>query len=139
MRTALTHAGLEHLVERLDDEDTWANVLSGGEQQRVSFARLLLHKPDIVVMDESTSALDTESQEKLMTGLGTLLPDSAIISVGHRAELESFHDRKFNLVRSQNGAKLISEEAPGPPVTIMNALIKRWRGPFAGRVRPGTG
>ena len=67
-------------------------MLSGGEQQRLAFARLFLHKPDIVVMDEATSALDTESQAMLMNMIGEELPETAIISVGHRAELEAFHE-----------------------------------------------
>jgi putative ATP-binding cassette transporter len=121
--------GLEHLHDRIDEEAPWSSVLSGGEQQRLSFARLLLHKPDIVVMDESTSALDTKSQNRLLTRLSQLLPDMAMISVGHRAELEEFHDRKVNLVRHDSGARLISGEPMGPPVSLITLLMQRWRGP----------
>ena len=134
IREALVNVGLEHLVERLDDDDIWASVLSGGEQQRLSFARLLLHKPDIVVMDESTSALDTDSQGELMRRIGELLSETAVISVGHRAELELFHDRKLNLVRQEGGARLISGELLGPPISLMTMLTRRWRGPRAVRV-----
>ena len=106
---ALKMVGLEHLTEKLDDkEGKWDRTLSGGEQQRLAFARLFLHKPDIVVMDEATSALDPESQAMLMEKLGERLPKTAIISVGHRPELEAFHERKVNLVRRKGGAKLIS-------------------------------
>jgi putative ATP-binding cassette transporter len=104
-------------------------VLSGGEQQRLAFARLLLHKPDIVVMDEATSALDTEGQGRLMKRLRELMPDMAIVSVGHRAELEEFHDRSLNLVRRQGGARLISGDALGPPVSLTTVLMKRLRSP----------
>jgi putative ATP-binding cassette transporter len=129
LRDALTEVGLEHLNDRIDEEAPWSSVLSGGEQQRLSFARLLLHKPDIVVMDESTSALDTKSQNRLLTRLSQLLPDMAMISVGHRAELEEFHDRKVNLVRHDSGARLISGEPMGPPVSLITLLMQRWRGP----------
>jgi vitamin B12/bleomycin/antimicrobial peptide transport system ATP-binding/permease protein len=129
MRDALKEVGLEHLVDRIDDDEPWASVLSGGEQQRLSFARLLLHKPDIVVMDESTSALDTDSQGKLMTRMSELLADTAMISVGHRAELEVFHERKLNLVRQEGGAKLMMGEPLGPPISLTTMLLKRWRGP----------
>lgn len=133
LKSALREVGLEHLIDRVDEEAPWSSVLSGGEQQRLSFARLLLHKPDIVVMDESTSALDTGSQNALLTRLSELLPDMAMISVGHRAELEEFHDRKVNLVRREGGARLISGEPFGPPVSLMTVLLQRWRGPAATR------
>ena len=124
--------GLEHLTEKLDDEEgKWDRTLSGGEQQRLAFARLFLHKPDIVVMDEATSALDPESQAMLMEKLGERLPNTAIISVGHRPELEAFHERKVNLVRRKGGAKLISHEVVAPPVNILSTFMKRWRAPSA--------
>jgi putative ATP-binding cassette transporter len=130
LRTALTEVGLEQLLDKVNDDEPWSNVLSGGEQQRLSFARLLLHKPDIVVMDEATSALDTDSQSHLMTRLRELLPKMAIISVGHRAELEEFHERKLNLVRREGGARLVPEEVVGPPVSLATMLMRRWRGPM---------
>ena len=124
--------GLEHLTEKLDDEEgKWDRTLSGGEQQRLAFARLFLHKPDIVVMDEATSALDPESQGMLMEKLGERLPKTAIISVGHRPELEAFHERKVNLVRRKGGAKLISHEVVAPPINILSTFMKRWRAPTA--------
>ena len=125
--------GLEHLVEKLDDEDgQWDRTLSGGEQQRLAFARLFLHKPDIVVMDEATSALDPESQAMLMEKLAERLPKTAIISVGHRPELEAFHERKVNLVRREGGAKLVPGEVVGAagqhPVDADEALARAARG-----------
>ena len=71
-------------------------------------------------MDEATSALDPESQAMLMEKLGERLPKTAIISVGHRPELEAFHERKVNLVRRKGGAKLISHEIVAPPVNILS-------------------
>jgi putative ATP-binding cassette transporter len=130
VRKVMADVGLDHLVDRLDEEDVkWSDILSGGEQQRLGFVRLLLLKPDIVVMDESTSALDTESQAKLMQHLGELLPHTAIISVGHRVELEAFHERKLNLVRHEGGARLVPG-AIGPPLSLAALLMKRWQGPF---------
>ena len=59
LQQALTRCGLKRLIPRLDDEEKWDKVLSGGEQQRIGFARLLVLRPDIVIMDEATAALDT--------------------------------------------------------------------------------
>lgn len=130
LKEALKTVGLEKVVDRIDEENVaWDQVLSGGEKQRLAFARLLLDKPDIVVMDEATSALDTESQSKLMTMIGEKLPELAIISVGHRAELEQFHERKYNLMRKKGGAKLVEGDMIAPPVGVVGLLLKRWRGP----------
>ena len=140
LREALKQVGLPHVIDRLDEEDVaWDQVLSGGEKQRLAFARLLLEKPDIVVMDEATSALDTESQAKLMTLIAKKLPELAIISVGHRAELEQFHERKMNLVKHEGGARLTAGEIIAPPISVMGLLMKRWRGPRGAMVEvPGA-
>ena len=58
LREALTRCGLRRLIPRMDDEEKWDKVLSGGEQQRIGFARLLVLQPGIVIMDEATAALD---------------------------------------------------------------------------------
>jgi len=127
---ALETVGLAHLTEKLDDKEAkWDRTLSGGEQQRLAFARLFLHEPDIVVMDEATSALDPESQAMLMNALAERLPKTAVVSVGHRPELEAFHERKVNLVRRKGGAKLMTGEVVAPPISIVSALMKRWRAP----------
>jgi putative ATP-binding cassette transporter len=97
-------------VDRIDDDAPWDQTLSGGEKQRIAFARLLIHKPHIIVMDEATSALDRQSQENLMNLIHEKLPETTIVSVGHREELEAFHDRKIVLEYKDGGARIISDE-----------------------------
>src|SRR5204863_9946777 len=141
LRDTLEMVGLGHVVEKLDDEEeTWDRILSGGEQQRLAFGRLFLHKPDIVVMDEATSALDNESQTALMTSLAEQLPRTAIISVGHRQELEQFHERKINLIRREGGAKLVPGEIVAPAISVLGNFMKRLRPvPAAAPVTPTAG
>jgi putative ATP-binding cassette transporter len=85
--------GLGHLANDLDRSENWAQLLSGGEQQRVAFARALLYRPDWLFMDEATSALPEEAQAGLYRLLAERLPDTTLVSIGHRASLAAFHAR----------------------------------------------
>ena len=107
---AFRQVGLEHLGDRLDHIGPWDQTLSGGEKQRLAFARIILHRPDIVVLDEATSALDPQSQDALMTLLITQFPETTIVSVGHRPELEAYHSRKITLARDPEGARIIGDD-----------------------------
>src|SRR6266705_1117562 len=108
---ALELVGLGHLTGRIDEEAPWDQTLSGGEKQRLAFARLLIVRPDIIVLDEATSALDAPSQEQLMRMISDQLPATTILSVGHRPELEAFHERKLMLERRAGGARLVRDLA----------------------------
>jgi len=115
METAkvLEKVELDHLAEHLDEEGPWDQILSGGEKQRLAFARLFLHRPDIIVLDEATAALDSRSQDRLMGLLSREFRDATVISIGHRPELAAFHQRKIVLERSRMGAKLVDGAAGG--------------------------
>ena len=89
---------LGHLVSRLDEVADWANVFSPGEQQRIAFARVLLTKPKVVFLDESTSALDEGQEFALYQALRTQLPDCIVVSVGHRSTLDQHHDKRLELL-----------------------------------------
>jgi putative ATP-binding cassette transporter len=94
VKEALVSVNLEEVLARVDGdlgrEVDWTNVLSLGEQQRVSFARLLLKKPIIAFLDEATSALDEPNERLLYDRLREL--NIAYVSVGHRSTLKQFHD-----------------------------------------------
>jgi putative ATP-binding cassette transporter len=106
---ALKKVGLAHLVEQLDEEGPWDQILSGGEKQRLAFARIFLHRPDIIVLDEATAALDSHSEDQLMELLCREFEHATVVSIGHRPELETFHGRKVVLQRGRRGAKLVSD------------------------------
>jgi vitamin B12/bleomycin/antimicrobial peptide transport system ATP-binding/permease protein len=113
MVAALRRCGLEACSERLDDEERWDRVLSLGEQQRLAFARALLHKPRWLFLDEATAALDEENQDAMMELLREELPDTAVVSIGHRPGLDRHHDRVLVLEPSPEGAVLTAPEQAG--------------------------
>ncbi|MGA8640287.1 ABC transporter ATP-binding protein/permease [Candidatus Binatus sp.] len=93
----------------LDAELNWADLLSGGEQQRLAFARLLLSRPRFAILDEATSALDIASEERLYSRLASL--PIAFISIGHRPSLRKFHKQVIELslgVESTTESALLS-------------------------------
>jgi vitamin B12/bleomycin/antimicrobial peptide transport system ATP-binding/permease protein len=120
---AFEQVGLEALVDKIDHEGPWDQTLSGGEKQRLAFARILLHKPDIVVLDEATAALDPKSQNRLMELLVDR-PELTLLSVGHRPELEPFHTRKITLERRAGGAKLVRDVEL--PSESLRQSVWRW-------------
>jgi putative ATP-binding cassette transporter len=70
-------------------------VLSGGEQQRLAFARALLNRPDWLFLDEATSSLPEDAQEALYRLLKQKLPRTTLVSIGHRSSLAAHHQRQL--------------------------------------------
>jgi putative ATP-binding cassette transporter len=139
MRAALERCALPHLVPRLGEEDRWDRVLSLGEQQRLAFARLLLHRPGWVFLDEATAALDEENQDAMMRLFREELADSALVSIGHRPGLDVYHDRTLHLVRAPDGARLSVRRrvAPQAPRRRAGPLVAAGRGALRRMLRRG--
>lgn len=90
---ALTSVGLERMIHALGETENWSQRLSGGEQQRLSMTRALLAKPDILFLDEATSAMDEEGEAKIYATLKHGLSNTTLLSIGHRSTLRAMHDR----------------------------------------------
>ncbi|MBS0849416.1 ABC transporter ATP-binding protein/permease [Citrobacter sp. JGM124] len=108
LQHALTKVGLEKLHHQLPLEADWGNRLSGGEQQRIMFARLLLNRPRLLLLDETTSALDEASALELLEKLKIELRDSAIILVSHQRFLSSLADNTLRLGYQPDASPLTS-------------------------------
>ncbi|MHB1512894.1 MAG: ABC transporter ATP-binding protein/permease [Acidiferrobacter sp.] len=93
----LAAVGLARLIPQIDEQKTWPLILSLGEQQRLAFGRILLQKPQWIYMDEATSALDEQAEGELYTLLRKRLPESTVVSVGHRSALNAYHKTRLNL------------------------------------------
>lgn len=105
LRQALSDALLPQLGENLDVEDAWSQKLSGGEQQRLAIARVLLKKPAWLFADEATSALDESAEKTLYQRLQTLVQQSGggLVSIAHRPTVASFHNRRWELEKAAEG------------------------------------
>ena len=97
----LKDCNLEKLIPRLRESASWSEQLSPGEQQRITFARILLHQPDWVFLDEATSMLDIENEKRMYDPLKTQLPNCSLVSVGHRPSLDGFHDHVIDMSQYQ--------------------------------------
>ncbi|MCZ7660811.1 MAG: ABC transporter ATP-binding protein/permease [Xanthobacteraceae bacterium] len=97
LREAMAAAGLSHLAERLDQEAEWATVLSGGEQQRVAFARALLARPDVLMLDEAVTTLEDADGRELYRVIAERLPGTIVISTGRAQALGGLHPRMVEM------------------------------------------
>ena len=97
IQTTLEQVGLGRLKDNLDEPYEWHGILSGGEQQRLSLARTLLHKPQILFLDEATNQLDDESALMLMQTLKQHLPDTLVIGISHQPKIQALFDSSLNL------------------------------------------
>ncbi|MGK2866274.1 MAG: ABC transporter ATP-binding protein/permease [Mycobacterium sp.] len=98
IQRVLLKVALPQLVLQLGDTRDWTATLSPGEQQRIAFARILLQRPAVVCLDESTSALDEGLELMLYQLLQAELPRTTVVSVSHRRTVEQFHHNRLELL-----------------------------------------
>lgn len=109
VRQSLAAVGLSELAGRLDERGHWEQTLSPGEQQRLAFARALVHQPDWLFLDEATSAVDEATEVQLYRLLQQRLPGTAVFSVGHRSSLTQFHRRRIVVSADGEGSASLSD------------------------------
>lgn len=107
--------GLPALASKLDEEGHWNRTLSLGEQQRLGIARALLQAPQYLFLDEATASLDEPSEAFLYRLLTEKLPATTIVSIGHRATLEAFHQRQVSLERTGDQYSLAEKQRAANP------------------------
>ncbi|MFJ4397850.1 ABC transporter ATP-binding protein/permease [Pseudomonas sp. NPDC089396] len=110
MQQALRQVNLAHLVDRLEVSCDWSHILSVGEQQRLAFARVLFNRPQVVFLDESTSAMDEGLEHMLYSLLRNEMPQTLLVSVGHRSTLADFHTHRLEV--DGQGGWLFLEQQP---------------------------
>jgi len=126
VRAVLERCGLDEFVDMLDRHERWDKTMSLGQQQRVAFARVLLHKPRWVFMDEATSALDEDNQASMLALFENELKGATVMSIGHRPGLEEFHSRTLHIRKTEEGAILLAK----PRLQRAARPRKKWMGGF---------
>ena len=123
LQHALSEALLLHLSSQLDVSDAWTQKLSGGEQQRLAMARVLLKKPRWVFADEATSALDEAAETTLYERLTAMVGQQGggLVSIAHRPGVVAFHNRQWLLERNPE----TNTQAPGTPVSPLFMLSEK--------------
>ena len=122
LKQALSDSLLPQLASRLDDKDAWSQKLSGGEQQRLAIARVLLKKPAWIFADEATSALDEVAEksvyEKLLAHVKAV--GGGMVSIAHRPNVAAFHNQLWELEKSPDGSDvrygLVTRQLVEPPM-----------------------
>ena len=123
---ALRTVGLEQLIPRLDENKSWEKTLTAGEQQKLGFARLLLHQPNWIFIQEATDAMDPASEEEMMRLVQSEFTEATVMTVGYHASLEAFHQRKLVLARAPNGLVLLEDRRKTTRVPLQTPRPRRF-------------
>ena len=94
LKAALAQVGLARLQDSLDQVQNWGRVLSGGEQQRISLARVLLVRPQALFLDEATGQLDPQSAAAMVRLLQQALPGALCVAISHQPEVKALFTRR---------------------------------------------
>jgi putative ATP-binding cassette transporter len=106
---ALKRANLDRLTSSLDREARWDKDLADDEQQRLALARILLHKPRWVIIDEALDALDDDAREGVIGLFSTSLKDAAILNIGRPEIRHRFFQRTLHLIKDPHGVCFIPD------------------------------
>jgi vitamin B12/bleomycin/antimicrobial peptide transport system ATP-binding/permease protein len=136
VRASLERCGLAEFVDQLEKADRWDKTMSLGQLQRLAFARMLLHRPSWLFLDEATSSLDEENQEVVMSLFDNELAEATVLSIGHRPGLELFHTRTLVLRATDQGAVLLGRrQRPAAGPQRWRSRLARW---LVGVARPAA-
>ncbi|AMJ62558.1 ABC transporter ATP-binding protein/permease [Bosea sp. PAMC 26642] len=112
LATALQRYGLSHLVPALDESRDWDKELATGDRQRLALARAELERPDVVLLDEATNALDTDTALELLAALREMRPDAMILAFGHSAGFTEAATHRLAMKRAGGVVRMVTQDLP---------------------------
>ena len=122
---ALTRVGLERLKPDLDTQQRWDRLLGADEQQALAFARLILHKPDWVLIDEVLDAVDEDTRQHAVDVITQDLPTSGIIYIGRERSRDQLYSRVLHLIKDPATRTLVRAKAAPPTAKPAPAIVAR--------------
>ncbi|HWF98745.1 MAG TPA: ABC transporter ATP-binding protein/permease [Steroidobacteraceae bacterium] len=117
---ALRRLGLERLVPMLDETARWDHTLNEDEQQAVAFARLMLHVPRWILVDEALDSIDLQTRERIVDLFSRELAESALIYIGRADPKGGFFSRVLHLVNDPAARRLPRHRAEQPRVARLH-------------------
>jgi putative ATP-binding cassette transporter len=114
LRGALNRTGLDHLCTALDESRPWDRALTMDEQQRIAFARVVLHRPGWIFLDEAVDSCDVEHHEMIMSIFKRELPDATVVSMS-QGVIDHFYTRELHMARVPDGRPLDLRPDPDAP------------------------
>jgi putative ATP-binding cassette transporter len=112
---ALERTGLDHLASKLDKQKRWDKKLPEDEQQMLAFTRVILHKPQWLLIDEVLDAMDRSAYQKVMQLLTKDLKRTGIIHIGKAEAHDHVFKRVLHLVKDP-GSRCLAERRPMPDI-----------------------
>jgi putative ATP-binding cassette transporter len=114
VHSALGRVGMEHLSSELDRENRWDRDLPLDEQERLAFARALLHRPRWVLLDNAMGSLEAKDRRRMLTVFEKELAGTAVVSLGREPAQDHFYTRRLHVVRHPGGEPLRLHPRPSP-------------------------
>ncbi|MDB5534376.1 MAG: transporter ATP-binding protein, partial [Hyphomicrobiales bacterium] len=113
LNVALDACGIAHLHARLFESARWDQALSASERQRVAFARAILQRPDIIILDDALTAFDESGQIDIIDALIAHCPNATIVNTGGHGGVSSRFDRQLFMQSSGSEGAILREHAGG--------------------------
>jgi putative ATP-binding cassette transporter len=110
VNSALRRVGLGDWVGHLSMVEDWDRVLSAAQRQRLSFARMLIHRPDWILLSEATNALDTAGQREMAELLAAEFPKATIVAVGQSGLFDGFFQRVLHVKEDAASAAIVTKD-----------------------------
>ena len=132
LQAALGSVGLAHFNDRLDETADWARVLTAAENQRLSFARIILFCPRWILLGDATAALDPASADLMLRLIMEQSPQAGIILIGRHPGSAEIFNRRLTLEKAADGEILLQEvharrQAARQPRPRLPSFIDRLR------------